>query len=403
MKHIVILGGGFAGVAAGVHLYKYLDHLAKNDIQVTVIDKNPYHTFTPSLYEVATSEESQKNVAIPFTEIFDHQITYLKDGVKKINAVEKVVELADHKKISYDYLIVALGSQPAYMHIPGLEENSLPMKSMKDAMKIKNAIKTMCCKEGQCHRKVQAIIGGGGFSGTELAAELVNYKDKLAKQHNLDKDCLEITIIQGSDRLLKELDPHVSSIATKRLSMPNVKFAFGGHIKDVTEKEVHTDDGKSYPYDILIWTGGVEANHLAKASDLPVNKRGQLLVNSYLQVEGYENIFAAGDIAGFVDPKTQQPIPNVAQVAEEQGKVAAENVIHALKNEQYQSYIYRHFGYVVPIRGKYAVAELMFNIHLDGFFGWVLQQFVFLQYLLHILPWKKAFSRWNTFEAELLQ
>ncbi|MDE2590891.1 MAG: FAD-dependent oxidoreductase, partial [Patescibacteria group bacterium] len=131
MRHVVILGGGFAGVSAGVYLRKYLNHIKQNNIQITVIDKNPYHTFTPSLYEVATSEEPKGNVAIPFTEIFDHQITYLKDSVKQINAAEKVVELVDHKKISYDFLVVALGSQTAYMNIPGLEEHCVILKSMK--------------------------------------------------------------------------------------------------------------------------------------------------------------------------------------------------------------------------------------------------------------------------------
>ncbi|MDE2588392.1 MAG: FAD-dependent oxidoreductase, partial [Patescibacteria group bacterium] len=245
--------------------------------------------------------------------------------------------------------------------------------------------------------------GGGGFSGTEIAAELLTYKDRLAEQHKLDKDCLDITIIQGSDRLLKELDSHVSAIAQKRLTHPNVKFAFGGHIKEVTKNEVHTDNGKTYPYHLLIWTGGVEANHLAKTSGLPVNKRGQLQVNPYLQVEGYENIFAAGDIAGFIDPKTQEPVPTVAQVAEEQGEIVAENIIRATQGITFKKYKYRHFGYVVPLRGKYATAELMFNIHLDGFLGWVLQQLVYLRYLLRILPFKKAFTRWNEFEEKLLQ
>jgi NADH dehydrogenase len=279
MKHIIILGGGFAGVAAGIRLKKYVHHLKKHAVQVTVIDKNPYHTFTPSLYEVATSEEPQKNIAIPFTEIFDHHITYVKDTVEHMDTKQQTVSLADHKTLSYDYLLIALGSQPAFMHIPGLQQHCIPFKSMKDALHIKNAIKTMCCKEGKCNRKVTVIIGGGGFSGTEIAAELLTYKDKLAKQHKLDKDCLNLIIIQGSDRLLKELDPHVSVIAQNRLSSPQVTFAFGGHITEVTEKEVHTDDGKSYAYNLLIWTGGVKANHFAQQNDLPVNKREQLLTS----------------------------------------------------------------------------------------------------------------------------
>ncbi|HSW88693.1 MAG TPA: NAD(P)/FAD-dependent oxidoreductase [Candidatus Saccharimonadales bacterium] len=399
-KHIVILGGGFAGVAAGMKLKKQLGHLP---IKVTLIDRNPYHLFTPSLYEVATSEEPKNNIAFPFKEMFDDKFTILKNYVEKIDPKTKEIFLMGDGTISYDYLIIAAGSRPAYYNIPGLKEHSIAFKSLPEAVKIKNKIKTTCCKEGVCNRKVQVVIGGGGFSGTELAAEFLTYKDRLARQHGLAQDCLQVTIIQGSDRLLKELDEHVSHIAQTRLSEPNVHFAFGGHIKGVTDTEVLTDDGKSYPYHLLIWTGGVEANHLGIKSKLPVNKRGQITVDNFLQVQGFDNIFSAGDIAGFIDPKTQKPIPNVAQVAEEQGYIAAENVIRSIEKKSLKPYDYRHFGYVVPIRGRFAVAELMDNIHFDGIIGWLLQQIVFLRYLLGIMPFFGAFKRWNKFELDLEQ
>ncbi len=217
------------------------------------------------------------------------------------------------------------------------------------------------------------------------------------------KECLDITVIQGSDRLLKELDTYVSSLAQKRLNEPNVHFAFGGHIKEVTDTQVLTDDGKSYPYEILIWTGGVEANHIAAKSTLPVNKRGQVMVNNFLQAQGFDTIFAVGDIAGFIDPKTKRPAATVAQVAEEQGKVAAENILRTLNKQEMKPYVYHHFGYIVPLRGRFAVAELMGNIHLSGIPGWFLQQLVFLRYLLQIMPLTSAFKHWNTFELELEQ
>lgn len=399
-KHIVILGGGFAGVAAGMKLKKQLRNLP---IQVTLIDRNPYHLFTPSLYEVATSEEPKNNIAFPFKEIFDDKFTILKNYVEKINPKTKEIFLMGDDTISYDYLILTTGSRPAYFNIPGLKEHAIAFKSLQEAVTIKNIIKTTCCKEGVCNRKVHVVIGGGGFSGTELAAEFLTYKDRLAKQHGLAQDCLQITIIQGSDRLLKELDQHVSSLAQTRLSEPNVHFAFGGHIKEVTKTNVLTDDGKSYPYTILIWTGGVEANHIGKKSGLPTTKRGQVIVNNTLQVQGYENIFVAGDLAGFIDQKTKQPVPNVAQVAEEQGYVAGENVLRLIEKKSLQEYAYRHFGYVVPIRGHFAVAELMGNMHFDGIFGWMLQQIVFLRYLLGIMPLLSAFKKWNKFEVELDQ
>ncbi len=397
-KHVVVVGGGFAGIGAIIKLRKKLYGVPH---KITLIDKNTYHLFTPSLYELATSEEPKKNVAIPFSKIFSNGISMVHETVKTIDPTTNTLILNDKSTITYDYLILTAGSQPAFMGIPGLEKYGTGFKTLTDAMIIKDKIKNLCCKDGKCNRKVQVVIGGGGFAGSELAAELLTYKDRIAQQHGLDKNCLEMTIIQGSDHLLNDLDPRVSHIAEHRLDEPNVHFAFGGHIKEVTKTEVRTDNGKSFPYEILIWTGGVEPNSLAKSNNLPVTHRGGLIVNNYLQVKGFDNIFAAGDIAAYVNPETQRPAPNVAQVAEEQGATAGENVAAMITNETIKPYRFRHWGYVVPLKGYFAAAELIYKIRLTGFVGWILQQLVLLRYLFGILPWYKALSRFDTFEMDM--
>lgn len=400
MKHIVVLGGGFAGVATVHNLRK---KFSKGEAKITLIDKRSYHLFTPSLYEVATSEEPKGNIAFPFTELFDKKVTFIKAQVLSVNPKEQTIKVKDGEEIPYDYLVLALGSEPAYYHIPGLKEYSITLKSLQDAVIMRNKIMNMCCKEGECKRKVQVVIGGGGFSGTELAAELLTYKSKLARQHHLSPSCLEITIIQGSNRLLNELDERVSKLAEKRVKGRNVHFAFGGHIAKVTDTSVFTDNNNVYPYDILVWTGGVEGNQLAQKSNLPVNKRGQVVVNDFLQIEGFKNVFAVGDNAQFIDKKSQHPVPTVAPVAEDEGKVAAENIIRSIKGDALIAYKYFHFGYVVPLKGRYAVAQLTGGLHFDGVLGWALQQIVLLRYLLGILSFPKAFAKWNNFEEELKQ
>ncbi len=397
-KHVVVVGGGFAGIAAIIRLQ---GQLFGTPHKITLIDRNTFHLFTPSLYELATSEEPKKNVAIPFAKIFPRGVNMLHQTVKLIDSVTNTVILNDKSTLTYDYLILTAGSQPTFMGIPGLEKYGTGFKTLQDALVIKEKIKNLCCKDGKCKRKVQVVIGGGGFAGTELAAELLTYKNRIAMQHGLDKNCLEMTIIQGSDKLLKELDPRVSNLAEKRLDQPNVHFAFGGHIKEVTKTEVLTDNGKSFPYEILIWTGGVEPNSLARANNLPTTHRGGLIVNNFLQVKGYDNIFAAGDIAAFVDPLTTRPAPNVAQVAEEQGATTGENVASLIKNGPIKPYHYRHWGYVVPLKGYFAAAELEHNIHLRGFAGWILQQLILLRYLFGIMPWHRALERFDTFEMEM--
>lgn len=398
MKEIVILGGGFAGVAAAKQLLKH----NTSHIKITLIDKKNFQLFTPSLYEVATSEEPQQNIALPYSQIFGDKVRIITASVSSLNSVKHVLKLHTGEDLHYDYLLLALGSEPTFYHIPGLKEHALSLKSLEDAVKIKNKISHLCCKEGACNRNVKVIIGGGGFAGTELAAELLTYKDRLAKQHHLDKDCLDISIIQGSDRLLKELDPHVSVIAEKRMKSPQIHFCFGGHIKEVTETQILTDNGKSYPYDIFLWTGGVQANSFLGNTGFSLSKHGQVIVDDHLRVEGKGNIFAAGDVAGFTD-KTGKSAPGVAQVAEDEGRVAGENIYRTIMNKELLIYKIQHWGYIVPLRGKFASAELMGHFHFDGFMGWVLQQLVFLRYLLGIFPFWKAFRRWNSFEVNLEQ
>lgn len=398
MTKIVVLGGGFGGVSSALTL---LNKKLNYKIEITLIDQNNYHLFTPSLYEVATAEETQSNIAIPFKEIFKDRIKIIKAKIGTIDTNTQTITLADETKIQYDYLIIALGSQPSYFDIPGLEKYSLPLKNLKDAVKIKNSIDSIYRKKAAAGEKTRIIIGGGGFSGTELAAEIAKYRNYLSKIHNLPPGYIDIKIIQGSERLLKELDLKVSDTAEKRLLHQRIDLCVGAHIKNITNEIIETDDGKKYDYDILLWTGGIEGNSLAKKSDLPTNKRGQIPVTQTLQIANLDNVFAIGDIACFVDTKTNIQIPQVVQVAEDQGKIAAENIGRLINKIPLTEYQYKHFGYVVPLCGRYAAAELNWGIKVYGFFGWLIQQIVFLRYLLGILSISKAFKKWNKFEKDL--
>lgn len=396
MGRIVILGGGFGGVAAGLEISRHLP----NDTTLIVIDKNPFHTFTPALYEVASREEPMKNIAIPYSEIFPKNVEIIRDEVVGADLSKNSVNLKSGNTVDYSQLVIALGSEPAFYGIPGLSEFSLPLKSIVDAGKIKDAIHKLCDQKAKEGKKVDIIVGGGGFAGTELAAEILCYADFLSKEHAVSLKLFDIFIIQGSDKLLKELDEHVSSIATSRLQKLGARFIFGSHIKEVAKNSLTTDKKEKFNFDLLIWTGGVKANSLAANFGLPLSKSGQIIVNEYLQVKDFPNIFAIGDIAEFVSG--EKKAPGVAQVAEEQGKIAGGNVLRMIEKKALKPYKLRHFGYLIPLRGRYAVfTSGMF--HVKGFFGWVIQQVVVLRYFREILPFPKDLKRWNQFEKDLRQ
>lgn len=399
MKEIVVLGGGFAGVAACKYLSKKLN---REEVNITLIDKNSYHLFTPSLYEVATSEEPKRNIAIPYHEIFGTSIRFVKGNVLSIDYDNNLIRFDNSLNYSYDYLIIALGSISADFNTEGLKEYSLPLKSLEDSVRIRKEIESAYHKKVHEGKEISVVVGGGGFSGTELTAELVNYKKRLSGQYKTKENLIKITVIQGSERLLKELDEKVSKLAKTRLEDSGVNVVLGTHIKNVSKEYIETDNGDKYKYDVFIWTGGVKASRVLENSGFKVNGRGQVLVNEYMQVINFKNVFAAGNIAEYADPLTNKAVPGVAEVAKDQGKAAARNVLRSIENKDLVSYKYRHTGYIVPLKGRFAIADLTF-IKTAGFWGWCLQQLVFLRYLLEILPVPKAFKRWNKFEMYLVE
>lgn len=398
MKEIVVLGGGFAGISA---LLK-LKSLKLKDVNITLIERNSYHLFTPSLYEVATNEEPKKNIAIPYSHIFGDFVKIVKGKVLNIDKKNRLVNLLDKTNYSYDFLIIALGSQPSYFGIEGLESYSIPLKTLEDGVKIRETIENKYHEKVHNGGKVNIVVGGGGFSGTELTAELINYRKRLSIHHNLPQNSIEISIIQGSAGLLKELDEKVSVLAQKRLEDGKVNVILRTHVKKVNEKYIETDTGKEYPYDILIWTGGVRANSILKESGFKTNDAGKVSVNAYMQVINCENIFAVGDLAQFANPNNNKPAPGVAEVAEDEGKIAAENTYRLMDKKELISYHYFHAGYIVPLKGRFAVCDFK-NLRITGFLGWILQQLVFLYYLLRILPISKAFKKWDKFEMYLMR
>lgn len=367
MIRVVILGGGFAGVAAAKTL---LEKTKRSEVEITSIDKNSYHLFTPSLYEVASSEEPQKNVCIPLHESLKGA-ELVKGEVQKIEKEKNEVQLKD-RTLNYDYLIIALGSETDYREIPGLKEYSIPFKSLNDAVRIRNLIRDKLKTKDQ----IQVLVGGGGASGCEFSAELAYHLKNV-----------KITLIQKSPQLVKELNVDAAKIAFKRLIDKDVEICFGERIAKVFEDHVETDKGTKYKFDIFVWAGGVKPSSIV----------GKLNVNEYLQVQGSENVFAAGDVA-FLSSN----IPQTVRVAREQGEVAAQNIVHEVKGEQLRKYEFKNDIYIVPLVGKYAVVQFN-NILIKGFIGWVIQQFVFLHYLLSILPINKAFKRWNRFEEYLVR
>lgn len=357
MINVVILGGGFAGIRAALTLR---NKIKSHDLHVIIIDKNSFHTFTAALYEVATAEELPRNIRIPYKDIFKKPLEFVQGSIEKIDTEHRRIFLSKNRVYVYDYLIFALGSESADFGIPGIKEYGIPLKTLEDAVRIKNSLKNA--------RKI--IVGGGGFSGTELACELVTHKGHL-----------DITLIQGSPILLKELGDEVSRLAKRRLEKGNVHLVLGQHIKEVTKDQIEIENGEIFPYDLFVWTGGVRSNNLL----------GKIEVGETLAVKNFKNVFAAGDSIS----------PGVAPKAEEMGRIAAENVLNSIKGEPLLLFKYYDKGYIVPL-GSHFATFAKGRFHISGISAYILQQFIHLRYLLMIMSFFQAFKKFIEFEEDLI-
>lgn len=386
MKEIIILGGGFAGVFAAKELLK----LPREQFRVTLVDKNSYHLFIPSLYEVATAEEPRSNICIPYSEIFPHGVRIVEGEVLKIDKDNQKVKLnpsasSGQAVLKYDYLVIALGAETQYYDIEGIKEYSTAFKSLEEACEIRDEIREKYQEKSSVGQALMVAVVGGGTTGVELSTELSKFEERLGGN-------IEVSIFQGEPTLLKGVSHKVSEIAKERLQKAGVNVHLNSRVIKVTKEFLEIEDGRLHPYDVLIWTGGVKSNSIIEKSGLPLNRENRLDVDEYLRVKEFKNVFAAGDIAGITS--------RVAQVAHEQGSIAGKNLARKIKGEKLIAYKYRLLGFLIPLFGRYVVVDIH-GLVFSGILGFIFQQLVFLRYLLMILPPWKAFKRWNRFEGYL--
>lgn len=409
-KNIVILGAGFGGLRAAQLISKKLKalHLLQK-YEVVLVDRNEHHTFTPLLYEVATTSKETASIS-NLHEIATYNIGYIlkNSGVKIIQAeVENIdllqgnVYLNNKESIKSDYLVLALGSEINYFDIPGLKENALPLKSFKDAVLIREKIWSLI----EERKSIKILIGGGGSTGVELAGELKAWSGELRKEFlhcNLD-----VSIIEAAPTILAGFNSKVKKIAEKRLKNLGIGIITNQPIVRVEKNKVLLKNGDFVFFDVLIWAGGVKSSQISSVLPLKTESKGRIEVIGKMEcvpetpdLKLYSKTYALGDAVCFYDPNTGKPIPGVARAAISQANVVAWNVIQDIKLEMGLSKVAKHkvykpmeYPYIIPIGGKYAVAKVGFLV-ISGFFGWFLKGLVELNYLVSILPNLYALKIW---------
>lgn len=404
---IVIVGGGFGGVAAAqAFLKEDVPHAT-----ITLIDKNSYHSLPFDFYETATAflkerkgagsgKEAYHNVqssaAVPFSLIFPRNaVRLIQARVTGVDFEDKKV-LLEHNfppDIPYDYLILALGSETNFFNIPHLGERAVTLKSVNDALNVRNRVDELFAATAKGD-PIRIIVGGGGYTGCELAAELVGYCRKLSRIHGHPWNNVEFSLVEAGPSIIGAASPWLRTKAEKRLKRLGVRVYTKSRITDVTPDFISIEGGQEAPYTLLIWTAGVKGNCIVE--DIPtlqLEKQSCIAVDRYFNIKDMENAFAIGDIAFYEMGTSKSGLPQTAQVAIREGAYVGRRIAGLLRNQKIPRFKPVYPKFIVPLGEKYTLADLGW-LKLAGFPAWMLKRLVSLRYLLHLVPWSTALRIW---------
>jgi len=431
MTNILILGAGFGGINAALKLSRLLRNRGSSiplesgeiklggnsDFKITLVDRNNFHLFTPSLYEVATiygliqdnfAQYLRGSVAIPYGEILNNKkINFIQAEIKEINLKEKLVLTNGGAKLDFDYLVIALGGETEFYGIPEVRDYAFNFKTINDAIGIFKKIQEVYKNYQKENRTEPIKIGiiGGGFTGVELAAELGCCVKNIVKACRLDKKCTQIKLFEASSAILPEINEKQRKAIMKRLQNLGIDVQADSQVEEVGPDYIKIKNrlkpvglaqlgGELKIFDLIIWAGGVRGHRILENIGFKLTKKGTMEVNEFLQTKNQddsvnEKIFAIGDSVAFIDPKTQRPVPATAYVAHALAEVAAGNIIRSIKNQPLGSYEPFYDVWAAPVGGKWAYFHFK-GINLKGFWGYLLKQLVDFRYFLRILPLGKA-------------
>jgi len=384
-QRVVILGGGFGGLYAALELDKTL---AKDrSVTVTLISRENFFLFTPMLHEVAASDLDITHIVSPIRQMLRH-VDFCEGTVESIDLEAKKVVvtygLSNQKQVvEYDYLLIALGGITNFYHLPGLEEHALTMKSLGDAIYLRNRLianlETAHFEKEREGREpyLTLVVAGGGFAGVETVAGVNDFlREAIRFYPRLNEEELRVVLVNDQPVILTEVSEKLGRYACEKLSERKVEVRLGHAVKGFSEKGVELADGTLIRTNTLVWTAGVAANPLVQT--LPCKKeRGRLVANEYMEVAGYPGVWALGDCATIPDIKTGKPYPPTAQHAMRQGTVCARNIRAAIRGERGKPFVYSSMGQMAALGKRAGVANIL-GINISGFVAWVLWRTIYL-------------------------
>lgn len=394
---IIIVGGGFAGVSMA-------KKLANKSVQVVLIDKHNYHTFQPLLYQVSTAGLEPDSIAYPLRKIIkEHSNSYFRLAeVKHIDADNNVVETSIGN-LSYDYLVIATGTKTNFFGNKSVEDNSMPMKKVPQALNIRSLILQNFEKAAIAdtieERKalLNFVIVGGGPTGVELAGAIAELKNHILPRdyRDLNTSDMHIHLLEGNSRVLPPMSEHASKKAKYFLEKLGVNVHCETFVKDYDGISVITNSSLQLQSETLIWAAGVTGAPVKGLNiDTLVERTNRYRVNEYNQVKGYTNIFALGDIALMQTQNYPNGHPQVAQPAIQQGNLLGKNILRLIERKPLKPFMYKDKGSMATVGRNKAVVDLH-RFKFAGFFAWFIWMFVHLMALVGFRNRVIVFFNWS--------
>ncbi|MCW8133154.1 MAG: NAD(P)/FAD-dependent oxidoreductase [Planctomycetota bacterium] len=387
-KHILILGGGFGGLYAAFELERQLGK--DPDIQITLVNRDNFFLFTPMLHEIAASDVEITTIVNPVRKLLK-RINFFAGDVESIDVPSKKVVVSHGldrhtHELAYDYLVLSLGSITNFFGLPGLEERALTMKSLGDAIHLRNRMIQHLeeadpeCAVGNREPLLTFVVAGGGFAGVETIAGMNDFlREAIPHYNNLNQKMVRLVLVHPGPYILPELGEDLGRYTEGVLRGRGIDIRVNTKVTACGPEGVTLTDGTLIKGCTLVWTAGTSPNPLI--AKLPVAKeKGRIKANEFLEAEGAENIWALGDCAMVPDPATKSFHPPTAQHALREGLVAARNVIAAIKGGRKQPFRFKTLGLLASIGKRRGVAKI-FGLKFSGFFAWWLWRSIYLSKL----------------------
>jgi NADH dehydrogenase len=396
LSRVVIIGGGFGGISLA-------RKLLKKDFQVVLLDRHNYHTFQPLLYQVSTAGLEPDSIAYPLRKITrDSPGGFFRMAeVTGIDAEKNSIH-TNIGDLIYDYLVIATGSETNFFGNKSIEENAMGMKTVPQALNIRSLIlqnlEQAVITEDHEERKalLNFVLAGAGPTGVELSGAIAEFRNEILPKDypDLVTNEMQIHLIEGMGRVLPPMSEHASEKAENFLKDLGVKIHLNTQVKSYDGKIVTTNTDLSLKTSTFIWSAGVTgAPVMGLNASALIERANRYKVNEFNQVNGYENIFAIGDIAVMQSEEYPNGHPMVAQPAIQQGKNLAENFIRLLKGEKMSPFKYNDKGTMATVGRNRAVVDLG-RLKFGGFFAWYIWMFVHLWFLVGFRNRAITFFNW---------